>query len=38
MNGRSFFGLIVLSTAATLLVLWVLPPFGKFSVKAKVVN
>lgn len=38
MNMQSAFGLIALSAIATLVVLWVLPPFGSFAVSAKVVN
>jgi hypothetical protein len=38
MNTQSFFGLIVIATIATLVTLWVLPPFGSFAVNAKVVN
>jgi hypothetical protein len=37
LNTQTFVGLVVLSAIATLAVLWVLPPFGSFSVKAKVV-
>jgi hypothetical protein len=37
-NSQSFIGLVVLSAIATLVTLWVMPPFGSFAVSAKVVN
>lgn len=33
-----YIGLVVISAAATLAVLWLLPPSGSFAVQAKVVS
>lgn len=38
MSPSAFAGLVVVGAVATLIALWVLPPFGSFAVNAKVVN
>lgn len=36
MDSQAFIGLVIVGAAATLIALWVLPPFGSFAVNAKV--